>query len=62
MILAMSTITGTPGNANADSRIKESDIFYQRGLALCGSEILRGTTPEVGMASFLYFYLADMLY
>lgn len=48
MILAMATITRAPGNADADTRISESDVFYQRGLALCGSEILRGTTLEVG--------------
>ncbi|KAG2414300.1 hypothetical protein HFD88_003491 [Aspergillus terreus] len=47
MILAMATITRAPGNADADTRISESDVFYQRGLALCGSEILRGTTLEV---------------
>ncbi|KAF9887006.1 hypothetical protein FE257_010622 [Aspergillus nanangensis] len=47
MILAMSTITRAPGNTEADSRIAESDIFYQRGLGLCGGEILRGTTLEV---------------
>lgn len=48
MVLAMSTITVVPGGAKADSRIAESDVFYQRGLGLCGGEILRGTTLEVG--------------
>lgn len=48
MVLAMSTITAVPGGAKADTRIVESDAFYQRGLGLCGSEILRGTTLEVG--------------
>ncbi|PKY03000.1 hypothetical protein P168DRAFT_311552 [Aspergillus campestris IBT 28561] len=47
MVLAMSTITTSPGVADADARIAESDVFYQRGLGLCGSEILRGTTVEV---------------
>ncbi|OQE36175.1 hypothetical protein PENCOP_c012G02469 [Penicillium coprophilum] len=47
MVLAMATITAIPGSASADARIKESDVFYQRGLGLCGSEILRGTTLEV---------------
>ena len=48
MVLAMATITATPDGAKADARISESDVFYQRGLGLCGSEILRGTTLEVG--------------
>ncbi|KAJ5133966.1 uncharacterized protein N7443_004411 [Penicillium atrosanguineum] len=47
MVLAMSAITAVPGGAKADTRIAESDVFYQRGLGLCGSEILRGTTLEV---------------
>ncbi|KAJ6108028.1 hypothetical protein N7523_009351 [Penicillium sp. IBT 18751x] len=47
MVLAMSSITAVPGGAKADTRIAESDVFYQRGLGLCGSEILRGTTLEV---------------
>ncbi|KAL4896204.1 fungal-specific transcription factor domain-containing protein [Aspergillus ambiguus] len=47
MILAMSTITRAPGRTDAGTRISESDVFYQRGLGLCGSEILRGTTLEV---------------
>ncbi|KZN90865.1 putative transcriptional regulatory protein [Penicillium chrysogenum] len=47
MVLAMATVTAIPGSASADARIKESDVFYQRGLGLCGSEILRGTTLEV---------------
>lgn len=48
MVLAMATITAIPGSARADARIEKSDVFYQRGLGLCGSEILRGTTLEVG--------------
>lgn len=52
MVLAMATITAMPGGARADARISESDVFYQRGLGLCGSEILRGTTLEVGKIRF----------
>ncbi|KAJ5403234.1 hypothetical protein N7509_003105, partial [Penicillium cosmopolitanum] len=47
MVLAMSTMTAATGGAKADVRIAESDVFYERGLGLCGSEILRGTTLEV---------------
>ncbi|KAJ5811041.1 Transcription factor [Penicillium robsamsonii] len=62
MVLAMATITAIPGSASADARIEESDVFYQRGLGLCGSEILRGTTLEVGkwpstLAVFQYLLL-----
>lgn len=52
MILAMSTITAGPNGSKAENRIAESDIFYQRGLGLCGGELLRGTTLEVGMYLF----------
>lgn len=47
MILAMSTITTCPNDTLADTRT-ESDVFYQRGVELSGSEILYGTTLEVG--------------
>ncbi|KAI9925245.1 hypothetical protein MW887_006168 [Aspergillus wentii] len=46
MVLAMATITTVPGDTQASARIKESDIFYQRALNLCGNEILRGTSVE----------------
>lgn len=52
MVLAMSSMTAATGGAKADVRIAESDVFYERGLGLCGSEILRGTTLEVGMKGF----------
>ncbi|KAJ5556797.1 hypothetical protein N7494_000712 [Penicillium frequentans] len=47
MILAMATITAEPNGASADTRIAESDVFYQRGLGLCGGELWRGTTLEL---------------
>ncbi|KAJ5655508.1 hypothetical protein N7507_007458 [Penicillium longicatenatum] len=47
MILAMATITAESNGASADTRIAESDVFYQRGLGLCGSELWRGTTLEL---------------
>ncbi|KAL1970561.1 hypothetical protein VTN77DRAFT_4205 [Rasamsonia byssochlamydoides] len=48
MVFAMATITASPGGVRADTRIERSDVFYQRALGLCGKEILRGTTLEVG--------------
>ncbi|KAJ5934756.1 hypothetical protein N7466_004303 [Penicillium verhagenii] len=48
MILAMATITADSEGASADTRIAESDVFYQRGLGLCGGELWRGTTLELG--------------
>ncbi|KAJ5653397.1 hypothetical protein N7490_000400 [Penicillium lividum] len=47
MILAMATITAESNGVSADTRIAESDVFYQRGLGLCGGELLRGTTLEL---------------
>lgn len=61
MVLAMATITATPGGAKADTRISESDVFYQRGLGLCGSEILRGTTLEVGRRPRKRSLMSDMI-
>lgn len=60
MVLAMATITAMPGGARADARISESDVFYQRGLGLCGSEILRGTTLEVGKSHPKGVYFEDL--
>lgn len=48
MILAMATITAESNSISADTRIAESDVFYQRGLGLCGGELWRGTTLELG--------------
>jgi hypothetical protein len=61
MVLAMATITAMPGGARADARISESDVFYQRGLGLCGSEILRGTTLEVGKSGPQKFILGKSM-
>lgn len=61
MVLAMSSITAIPGGAKADTRIAESDVFYQRGLGLCGSEILRGTTLEVGKRLAKLFAVTDWM-
>ncbi|KAJ5813994.1 uncharacterized protein N7503_000744 [Penicillium pulvis] len=47
MILAMATITAESNGASADTRIAQSDVFYQRGLGLCGGELWRGTTLEL---------------
>jgi hypothetical protein len=48
MILAMAKITAALGNSPANVRIAEANLFYQRALGLCDSEIMRGTTIEVG--------------
>ncbi|KAL2837451.1 fungal-specific transcription factor domain-containing protein [Aspergillus pseudodeflectus] len=47
IILAMVTITASPYDAPANTRVTDSDVFYQRSLGLCRDEILRGTTLEV---------------
>lgn len=52
MMLAMVKITAAPDENPAESRIGEANLFYQRALGLCGNEMLRGTTTEVG--EFLY--------
>jgi hypothetical protein len=45
MMLAMVKITA---EKPAEIRIAEANMFYQRALGLCGNEMLRGTTTEVG--------------
>lgn len=44
----MAKITAAPGKAPANIRSAEANVFYQRALGLCGNEMLRGTTIEVG--------------
>lgn len=48
MILAMAKITASPDGEPAEQRIAAADVFYKRSLSLCGKEMLRGTTLEVG--------------
>lgn len=45
MMLAMVKLTD---EKPAETRIAEANMFYQRALGLCGNEMLRGTTTEVG--------------
>ena len=47
MMLAMVKITA-PSEEPAEQRIAAADVFYKRAVSLCGKEILRGTTLEVG--------------
>lgn len=48
MILAMANITAAPNGEPANQRIVAADVFYKRAFNLCGNEMLRGTTLEVG--------------
>lgn len=50
MMLAMVKLTD---EKPAETRIAEANTFYQRALGLCGNEMLRGTTTEVGESSIL---------
>lgn len=48
IMLAMAKVTAVSGHAPAESRIKESTVYYRQALNLCRGEMLRGTTLEVG--------------
>lgn len=54
MMLAMANITAAPNEEPAKQRIAAADVFYKRALNLCGNEMLRGTTLEVGMFISLF--------
>ncbi|KAH1976469.1 hypothetical protein KXW88_008978 [Aspergillus fumigatus] len=47
IMLAMAKVTAVSGHAPAESRIKESTVYYRQALNLCRGEMLRGTTLEV---------------
>ena len=48
MILALAKSTTVRLGINAARRVEESDVFYQRSLALCEKQIMRGTSLEAG--------------
>ena len=52
IMLAMAKVTDMPSDIPADTRIKESTVYYRQALNLCQGEILRGTTLEVGKFSY----------
>ncbi|GFF96416.1 transcriptional activator protein acu-15 [Aspergillus udagawae] len=47
IMLAMAKVTAVSGHAPAETRIKESTVYYRQALNLCRGEMLRGTTLEV---------------
>lgn len=48
MILAMATCTSCWEESGSDSHFEQSDIFYRRAQELCQTQMLRGTTLEIG--------------
>jgi hypothetical protein len=53
IMLAMAKVTAVSSNAPAETRIKESTVYYRQALNLCRGEMLRGTTLEVGGLMYL---------
>ncbi|GIK05786.1 hypothetical protein Aspvir_009899 [Aspergillus viridinutans] len=47
IMLAMAKVTAVSGHAPAETRIKESTVYYRQALNLCRGEMPRGTTLEV---------------
>lgn len=48
MILAMAVCTANWPDESASNQLQQSEIYFRRGQELCKSQILRGTTLEIG--------------
>lgn len=48
MILAMAVCTASWANEGASDQLQQSEIYFRRAQELCKSQILRGTTLEIG--------------
>lgn len=48
MILAMAVCTANWADESGPDQLKQSEIYFRRGQELCKSQILRGTTLEIG--------------
>lgn len=48
MILAMAVCTASSADESACDQFQQSEIYFRRGQELCKSQILRGTTLEIG--------------
>lgn len=48
MILAMAVCTASWPDEGASDQFQQSEIYFRRGQELCKSQILRGTTLEIG--------------
>lgn len=48
MILAMAVCTANCAEESASDQFQQSEMYFRRGQELCKSQILRGTTLEIG--------------
>lgn len=48
MVLAMAVCTASWADESASEQFQQSEIYFRRGQELCKSQILRGTTLEMG--------------
>lgn len=48
MILAMAVCTANWAEESASDQFQQSEMYFRRGQELCKSQILRGTTLEIG--------------
>ncbi|KAH8817271.1 fungal-specific transcription factor domain-containing protein [Xylogone sp. PMI_703] len=47
MVMALATSTTVDPSTNAENRVRESDVYYQRAKGLCEKLIMRGTSLEI---------------
>lgn len=57
VMLAMAMCESSPENSADVSKAAKSHVFYQRSQALCGEQMLQGTTLETGKTANLYWCL-----
>lgn len=48
-IFAMALTTEIDSDIAVNERLDKAEIFYERGVGLCGNQILRGTSIEIGV-------------
>lgn len=59
MILAMAVCTANRADESACDQFQESEIYFRRGQELCKSQILRGTTLEIGECSTSRYVISN---
>ena len=48
IIMALATSTTIDTGSDAEERLRESDVYYQRAMGLCEKQMMRGTSFEIG--------------
>ena len=60
MVMAMATSTAINVEVSAEKRAQESNVYYQRAMAICEKQVMRGTSLEIGQYCH-YFVRGEVL-